>query len=179
MKEEGFLNPQELVARIGIREGMHVADFGSGSGDIAVIMARIVGEQGVIVALDVLPSALESVQAKAKSANLKNVIAIRSNLEVLGSSTLDDASQDMVFMGNILWQSQKKKEVLEEALRILKSGGLVATVEWNKDGGRTGPPLALRIGQEELKQLAALVGLEIVETFAAGAYHYGLIAKKT
>ena len=178
MTEAGFLNPQELVSRVGVRAGMHVADFGSGSGDIAILMAKMVGEGGIVTALDVLASALESVSAKAKHLDLKNLVAVRANLETPGSSTLDDNSQDLIFMGNILWQSSKKKEILEEAKRILKSNGCIAAVEWNKDNNPAGPPASMRIDQEELKQLTQVVGFEFVETFRAGGYHYALIAKK-
>ena len=178
MTNEGFVNPQELVSRIGIQEGMHVADFGSGSGDLAIIMARRVGDAGRISALDVLPSAIESVQAKAKLADLKNITAARANLEILGSSGLEAGSQDVVFLANILWQSEKKKEILDEAARILKSGGIVAAVEWSPGESKAGPPSDMRIGAEQLRQFVESVNLQFVESFPAGALHYGLCAKK-
>ncbi|MEK7616405.1 MAG: methyltransferase domain-containing protein [Patescibacteria group bacterium] len=178
MTDEGFVNPQELMTRIGIQEGMQVADFGSGSGEIAIMIANLVGETGRVTALDVLPSALESVSAKAKRLDLKNVTSVRANLEVLGSSTLGDNSQDVVFLANILWQTSKKKEVLEEASRIVKSGGKISSVEWNKNENPAGPPTAMRIGAEELRALMERVGLAFVETFPAGGFHYGLLMKK-
>jgi len=177
MPEEGFLNPKELVARFGVREEMNIADFGSGSGEIAVLLAQVVGEKGAVSALDVLPSALEAVQARARSAGLKNLIPIRANLEAPGGSMLGDNTQDMVLMANILWQSEKKKEIIDEAARILKHGGIATAVEW-ENGSIAGPPSNMRIGSDELSNLMASSGLKFVETFPAGGFHYGLIAKK-
>lgn len=177
MTDTGFVNPQELIARAGIRKGMRVADFGSGSGEIAVVMAQAVGEQGIVTALDVLSSAIESVQARAKGANLENITAVRANLEVSGGSTLQDASQDLVFMANILWQSSKKQEIVLEATRILTSGGVLFCIEWKKDS-TAGPPANMRISEDELRQIIAVADLQAAETFPAGSFHYGLIARK-
>ena len=184
MQEQGFLDPQDFIMRIGVRPEMHIADFGSGSGDIAIILARLVGEKGSVLALDVMPSAIESIQAKAKSAGLANVSGVRANLETVGGSTLDDHSQDLVFMANILWQSSKKKEILEEAVRILKSNGTLACIEWENaetrlDSARqVGPPASMRIEKKELERLVAMLGFKDITTFPAGAFHYGLTAKK-
>ncbi len=146
---------------------MKVADFGSGSGEVAVMIARIVGADGVVTAIDVLPSALESLAARAAHENLQNIQAVRADLEVPGSSRLPDASQDVVYLGNILWQSPKKSEILAEAVRVLKSGGVLAVVEWRD-----------RIPQQELKELLAATGLQEIIDFPAGTYHYGMKGKK-
>ena len=177
MPDTGFFNPQELQQLIGIQEGMHVADFGSGSGEIAVMLARIVGPDGIITAIDVLPSAIESIQARTKHENLQNLHVVRADLEVPGSSRLPDASQDVVYLANILWQSPKKKEILMEAARVLKPGGVLAAVEWNQTQG-IGPPQEARVSQAMLEELIQSIGLATGGSFPAGAYHYGLIAKK-
>ena len=177
MADTGFFNPKELQHLIDIKEGMRVADFGSGSGEIAVMFARIVGPDGVVTAIDVLPSAIEFVRARAKHEKLHNIEAIRADLDVPGSSRLPNASQDVVYCANILWQSPEKAKILTEAARVLKSGGVLAAVEWNQKKG-LGPPQEARVNQDTLKALIASAGLTLTGNFAAGAYHYGLLAKK-
>lgn len=177
MSDTGFFNPRELQHLIGITEGMHVADFGSGSGEIAVIFARMVGSDGLVTAIDVLPSGIESVKARARHEKLENLEAVRADLEVLRSSGLPDDSQDVVYLANILWQSGKKAEILTEASRILKHGGTLVAIEWNQKQG-IGPPAASRIKEDALKALIASAGLTSTQDFPAGAYHYGLMAKK-
>ncbi len=156
---------------------MQIADFGSGSGEIAVSLAVIAGPQGRVVALDVLPSAIEAVQARAKQKQIETLTAIRADLEVAGGSTLGDTSQDMVFMANILWQSQKKAEIIAEACRILKPEGMIVAVEWSDDA-KLGPPPATRISEGDLKKIFENASLKSIHTVPAGAYHYGLLAKK-
>lgn len=172
----GFFDPQEVFRQLNIQSGMKVADFGSGSGVIAVMLAQAVGEEGTLTAIDVLPSAVELVQSKAKQAGLKNVIAIRANLEKKEGSTLKAHSQDIVFLGSILWQSEKKQELIFEAERVLKKDGRVLIIEWKKGNGVFCPPEKLCVDEHELENILTSVGLKTQKKFPAGAFHYGIIA---
>src|SRR3989344_4977655 len=107
---------------------MMIADFGSGAGYFTILLAQRVGEDGRVYALDIQESALDNVRVKAKAAGLENVETARSNLEVPGSSGLADSSQDMVLLAHILFQSEQKKEIIREAVRVLKSGGMLVVI---------------------------------------------------
>jgi len=178
MPTEGFHNPASVLDQIGIAEGMVVADLGCGSGEIAMAMARRVGPNGFVNALDVLPTAIESVQAKIDSEHLENIHGQRVDLERSNGTKLSDKSQNLVYLGNVLWQTGKKQEVIREAARIAVSGGTVAAVEWNPGTGGFGPPAESRVSEESLRKLMSDAGLTVERVFPAGSYHYGLVAKK-
>jgi len=84
----------------------------------------------------------------------------------------------MVLLINILFQSQKKGDILKEAQRVLKSGATAVVVDWKKAAGGFGPPDTLRTAQEEMQALCVQEGLVFVRSFTAGQFHYGLIFKK-
>jgi len=178
MPNEGFFNPGELLDQLGVGEGMLVADFGCGAGEVAIMMARRVGASGLVTALDVLPEVIESLRGKADAEGLHNVHIGRANLEIAGSTMLRDNSQQLVYLGNILWQTNKKLEVLQEAVRVTAPSGSVVAVEWMPGVQGFGPPEDLRISGEKLKKIILQAGLEVERSFPAGAYHYGVIAKK-
>ncbi len=138
------MNVQRVVDGLGISEGMRIADFGCGSGMFTIALAKKTGKDGRVLALDVQEPPLETVREKAKSEGLANIDTIRSNLEVVGGSSIPNGSQDMVLMANILFQSTKKAEILKEAHRVLKEGGILVMIEWKKGAGGFGPPEALR-----------------------------------
>ncbi len=174
----GFLDPERIVEGFGIKMGMSIADFGCGAGYFAILIAERVGEKGKVFALDVQEHALDSVRAKARALGLDNLETIRTNLEIPGSSSLGDNSQDSVMVHNVLFQSSKKKLILSEAYRILKSGGTLVALEWTKGAGGFGPPDELRLSSDDIESLAREVGFGLESKFEAGQFHFGVIFKK-
>lgn len=172
------MNPEAIVESFGLQEGMKIADFGSGSGYFAILMAKKVGESGVVTALDIMENALETVRAKASVNNLNNLETTRADLEVLGGSGLADNSQDIVLLANILFQSNKRAEITQEAKRILALGGLLIFIDWRKGSGGVGPPENSRVDAQEIKSILENQGLGFVREIDAGTFHFGMIYKK-
>ena len=178
LSPEGFLNPDAVVGEFGIVSGMHIADFGCGAGHIGILVAQKTGKDGYVVALDIMEDKLESIKARAKAMGLENIETKRANLEVLGNTGLGDGTQDMVLLINILFQSNKKQDILKEAKRVLKSGGSAVLVEWKKSGGGLGPPDELRTNGNDMQTIFSTEGFTLIRQFSAGQFHYGLIFKK-
>lgn len=174
----GFLDPDRIAEGFNIRPGMKIADFGCGAGYFTIILAEKTGSQGKVYALDVQESALDNVRAKARVHNLENIETIRTNLEILGSSGLSDASQDIVLLANILFQSNKVEDIIKEGIRVLRKGGQMIIIDWKKGTNGFGPPDNLRRSQEELKALSEKNNLVFDHDFDAGNFHFGITLKK-
>ena len=181
----GFMNPDKIVSGFGIKEGMMIADFGSGAGYFTILLAQRVGADGKVFALDIQESALDNVRVKVRAAGLDNVETIRSNLEVLGSSGLTDNSQDMVLLANILFQSEQKADIIKESVRVLKAGGSLVVIDWKRAAGAMpdgrqgfGPPDNLRTDEIAMRSLVLGEGLVFENDIDAGQFHYGLIFTK-
>ena len=175
---EDFFNPANVVNILGVSEGMRVADFGCGSGHFTILFGKKVGKDGRVSALDIQEQPLEAVREKAKVEGLSNIETIRGNLEVMGGSSLPEGSQDMVFMANILFQNNKKGDVIKEGRRVLKDGGRLVLIEWKKGAGGFGPPDALRTDAATLQGLVSGEGLTFEKTVEVGRYHMGLMFRK-
>lgn len=174
----GFLNPEKIIPDFNLASDMKIADFGSGSGYFTILIAQALANTGIVTAVDILESSLETVRTSAASLGLTNIQTIRGNLEVIGASGLTENSQDMVLMANVLFQNGKKREVMEEAKRILKSGGKTFVIDWEKSSGGPGPPDDLRASREIMKSVATEIGFQFEKEIDAGSYHFGLVFKK-
>lgn len=174
----GFIDPQVIVENFNINEGMKIADFGCGSGYFTLVLAKKTGLEGRVYALDILESALDHVKAKARADGIENIEFIRTNLEVLGGSSLPNESQDIVLLANILFQSDKDEDIIKEAKRILKTGGEIIIIDWKKGSGGFGPPDDLRQEEEALKALTDKNGLTFERPLNTGQFHFGLVFKK-
>lgn len=174
----GFLRPEEILKiNIIIRQGWVIADLGCGSGYFSIPLARAVGNQGKVYAIDVLSSALDSVRSRAQLEGIFNIETVRANAEIEKNIPLQNETCDMVMLSNILFQSSKKIEIVKEALRLLKPGGSIVTIEWNQNTF-FGPPIGQRVKEDFLKRIAKDLNLEFVKVFDAGKYHYGLVFGK-
>lgn len=174
----GFLDPDSVVRGFGVNEGMKIADFGCGAGYFTISLAGMVGPDGKVYALDVQEVALDNVMAKARAHELENIEAIRTNLEVLGGSSLPNESQDIVLLANILFQSNRKNDIIKEGVRVLKSGGKFIVIDWRKDTNGFGPPSNLRMDSEGIKTLVEKENLKFENNIDAGQFHFGLLFHK-
>ncbi|OGZ36076.1 MAG: hypothetical protein A3A94_01760 [Candidatus Portnoybacteria bacterium RIFCSPLOWO2_01_FULL_43_11] len=174
----GFLNPEQVLAQLDINEGMKVASFGCGHGYFAIPLAKIVGTNGLIYALDVRKDALDAVSSRAKLEGVSNIETIRGNLENLNGSKLSENSVDLVFLANILFQSQKKSEIVKEAKRVLKNSGKVILIDWIA-GASLSPKEGWLISKEEVRKLTEAEGLKFEKEFEVDSRHYGMIFKKS
>ena len=168
------MKPDEVLDNLDIQKDMQIADFGCGAGYFTIPLAKRVGKQGVVYAIDVQNAALESVQGMARMHSLLNIETIRANLEKEGGSGLKDDSVDMVILANILFQSARKDAILKEAGRVLNKTGTIVLVEW-QDEASFGPNAVYRVTKDQLKEIARDAGLVLAKEFNAGSSHYGLV----
>jgi len=70
-------NPRKIVGEY-IHNGDTVVDLGCGPGYFSIDMAKMVGESGHVIAVDLQPEMLEKVKKKAKKFNLSKRITLHN-----------------------------------------------------------------------------------------------------
>ena len=178
LSEMKFLDPVEIVKQLDVKEGDKVVDFGCGSGFFSIEMAKHVGESGMVYALDVLPTALEAVQSRAKNLGLNNITTKRANLESEKGSGLPENFANWVVMKDVLFQNKNKEIMLKEAKKVLGEEGKVIVVEWDDKDFTIGPERNIRISKEDLKGIAESLGFVIEKELSAGNFHYSILLGK-
>ncbi|MBA7466997.1 2-methoxy-6-polyprenyl-1,4-benzoquinol methylase, mitochondrial [subsurface metagenome] len=121
--------PDKLIERSGIKPGMTVMDLGCGSGAFTPFVARAVGEQGKVYAVDIQPAMLRQLEgklAKAENQDIKNI-----ELRQAGAYELpfEDRFLDLVYMITVLPEIPDRGRALREIKRVLKPGGILAVTE--------------------------------------------------
>ncbi len=174
-----LLDPYFILEQVGLSERMKMADLGCGAAGHFVIPAgKIVGDRGIVYAVDILKFVLDAVVSRAKLEGVTNIETVWANLEIFGATKIEPESLDFVLLANTLWQVKKREEVFREAIRLTKKGGKIAIVEWVMGEAPLAPPPERRVSKDYVRELARKYNLEEVKEFKAGPYHYGLILRK-
>ena len=120
---------EKFLKDIGIKRGQKVLDFGCGSGNYTIPVARIVGEEGLVYALDKDKRSLDQLMHKAESIGLQNIIRLDTLNE--SGTGLDNESVDVVLLYDVLHyyyfsRAEDRRQLLREVYRVLKPGGFLS-----------------------------------------------------
>ena len=178
-EESSFLNPLKVARAAGIHEGMQVADFGAGSGFFTRAALRLVGQGGVVWAVDIHRDILPHIKSVALAEGLTNVEVVYGDVEVAGGSNLPAEYFDTVIVANLLFATEHKRELAAEAYRVLKQGGRALLVDWAGSFGGLGPHPGHVVSAAQAQKLFETQGFASPTQVYAGEYHWGLLFRKT
>lgn len=176
--QKSFAEPERIVQSFDLQKGDHVADFGAGHGFFVIPIARRVGGDGKVYAIDIQRNVLEVIRSKAKLEHLLNIEFIWADLELPNGSKLKNAFLDFVLISNSLFQVENKLTYFFESARILSETGRLAVIEWDDTPTPLGPPLSHRVKKNTVRELALRAGFSLDREFEAGSHHYGLLFYK-
>ncbi len=174
-----LIDPHHVFDQVGLQPGMRVADFGCGrTGHFIFSAARLVGEKGIVYAVEVVKDILESIKSRVRSEGYDNIETVWSDIELIGKTPIPKESLDVCFLVNVMFMLKDPRGAFFEAERLLKSGGSVVVVDWRRQMGPLGPTAERMISREKLDDAANGSSLEFVKEFSVGDYHQCFIFKK-
>ena len=172
-----LIDPQELFKKSRVQEGMHIADFGCGrTGHIVFPGSKIVGERGVVYAVDILKDVLENIRRRAALESIHNIETVWANLEQSQGVTISPKTLDIAFFINVLFHFKDYNVALDEAKRILKPKARIVVVDWTMRLSNLGPDVGEELVDfEKISQWAQENNFIVQDTCDAGAYHRCMI----
>jgi ubiquinone/menaquinone biosynthesis C-methylase UbiE len=115
-----------IIDTLGLRPGMRVLDVGCGPGRLTIPLAQRVGPEGEVVAVDIQPEMLRTVEAKVREAELGNV---RLVLAGVGARQLDGAQAHRAVLVTTLGEIRDRESALQEVFDALVPGGMLSVTE--------------------------------------------------
>lgn len=170
-----FSDPHDNVLQLGLREGMKVADLGSGVGHHAIAAGHIVGETGRVYAVDVQEDVLTHLADTAHKRGLRNIETVWGDIEKPGGTMLREHAVDAVMLANALFQLEDRAGAIAEIKRILKPGGKLMLIDWVESFGGIGPQTPQVVSEEEALALFVGAGFQKLKDFRAGSHHYSIV----
>jgi len=117
-----------LARRLPIEPGMRVVDVGCGPGRLTIPAARIVGDEGEVLAVDLQPEMLAIVGRRAAAASLRQVRTLEA---AAGSGGLEAGRYDLALLSFVLGEipAESRRAAVREIATALRPGGCLAVLE--------------------------------------------------
>jgi len=116
----------ELFQILGAIKGARIADLGAGSGFLTLRLARAVGRQGKVFAIDINAPVLDRLRERVRASRLRQVEVIEGKADNPG---LGGKNLDAVLIVNAYHEMPAYTEILQHLKRSLRPGGKLVLLE--------------------------------------------------
>jgi SAM-dependent methyltransferase len=122
--------PDRALRILKIAKGAVVADIGTGSGYMAVRMAKIVGPQGKVYANDIQLGMLDLLRKNVEKAKLTNVVPVLGTVE---DPRLPPGVIDLALMVDVYHEFSQPQQMLQKIRESLKPDGRLVLLEYRAE----------------------------------------------
>jgi ubiquinone/menaquinone biosynthesis C-methylase UbiE len=160
-EREAEEHTDQLIEQLNLRQGDVVADIGAGTGYLSRRLARRVGGQGQVLAVDIQPEMLDLLTNRMAGLGITNVAP------VLGTTTdpkLPADAVDLVVMVDVYHEFDFPYEMMSAICRSLKPTGRVVFVEFRGEDPNVPIKRVHKMTEAQVKKEMAALPLRWKET---------------
>lgn len=151
-----------LLTNLGLKPGMTVCDMGCGNGFYSLQMAKIIGERGRVLAVDIQPKMLEFLRTRSEKQGINNVTPILGSLH---DPRLPEGTVDLVLLVDVYHEFSHPEHMLQAMRRSLSPKGLIVLLEYREEDPKVPiRPLHKMSKKQIMKELPAN-GFKLVKEF--------------
>src|SRR5437762_2282699 len=167
--------PELLLKTLTLKRGDVVADIGAGTGYYAWRIAREVGVEGLVYAVDIQQEMLDLLGKKMAERKINNVKGV---LGTVTDPKLPANSVDLVLMVDVYHEFDHPFEMMEAICRALKPGGRVVFVEFRAEDPKVPIKEVHKMSEAQVRKEMSVQPLEWVETIATLPWQHIIVFKK-
>lgn len=119
-----------MLRNLGIKTGMTVCDMGCGNGFYSLKMAKLVGDQGKVLAVDIQPEMLGLLRVRAKDAGVTNIETIAGTVV---QPFLPENQVDLILCVDVYHEFSHPAKMLAAMRRALTDKGMLVLVEFRTE----------------------------------------------
>jgi ubiquinone/menaquinone biosynthesis C-methylase UbiE len=151
-----------LLEALHIKAGQSVCDLGCGNGYYTLRMAKRVGDEGAVYAVDIQPEMLHMLDLRAKSAGLKSIKPVLCNRV---DPHLPPNELDLVLLVDVYHELSNPEEVLHAIRASLKPSGRLVLAEFRLEDPEVPIKLLHKMSKEQILKEILPAGYRLVEQF--------------
>jgi arsenite methyltransferase len=164
--------PATVVAALGIRPGMTLADLGAGTGYFSRHLSAAVGPDGTVFAVEPEPKLLAYLRDRAEREKTANVVPVLASLD---DPRLPPRAVDVVLVVDTFHHIDGRVAYFRRLRRVLRDGGRVAIVDWHARPLPVGPPPEHKLARDQVVDEMRAAGYALVAEPDVLPYQYVLV----
>lgn len=169
---DAYQKPHDVMMALALKEGERIADIGAGSGYFSLRFARHVGAGGQVLAVDISPDMIVHLNRRIRDDRLEN---IRTILALPDDPLLADSSVDRIFICETWHHIENHPQYLARLKEILKPGGQVIIIDFQKKPMPIDPPAGMRVAREDVVREFEQDGFRLIKEPTFLPYQYFLV----
>jgi len=171
-ERDAYQKPMEVIKALGIKEGEVIADIGAGSGYFSFRFSHHVGDRGRVYAVDISPDMILHMNRRIRDLKVNNVVTV---LAAPDDPLLGDSSVDRFFICDTWHHIGNQLEYLAKLKRMLKPGGQIIMLDFQKKELPVGPPVSMKIARDDLVKQMTSAGFALSKEHTFLPYQYFLV----
>lgn len=154
-------SPESVFDHLPIHEGMTFLDAGCGAGEYSLHAARLLGEDGHVIALDSVRLSVETLANHPRERGVANITG--HVCDITKPLPLDAQSVDIILLSTVLHIKNVRdnaQDMFNDFKKVLRPNGMLAVLECKKEEANFGPPLHSRLSADDVEAIAAPCGFK-------------------
>jgi ubiquinone/menaquinone biosynthesis C-methylase UbiE len=151
-----------LLEALHVKPGQAICDLGCGNGFYTLQLAKLVGEQGKVFAVDIQPEMLHLLDERAKAEEVTNVEPILGSQIDTG---LAPQSVDLILLVDVYHEFSHPHQMLSAMRRALKPGGRIALAEFREEDPAVPIKPLHKMSKKQILKEFPPSGFRLVEEF--------------
>jgi ubiquinone/menaquinone biosynthesis C-methylase UbiE len=144
-ERDSWQRPDEVIEFLEIDAGDVVADLGAGTGYFSVRLARVVGDGGRVLAVDIESSLVDHIRGRAEGESLSQIVPVLAEPD---DPKLPEGQVDLVLVVDTWHHINDRIRYLDRLSSALKGGGRLAIVDFHEGELPVGPPPGHKLSRD-------------------------------
>jgi ubiquinone/menaquinone biosynthesis C-methylase UbiE len=153
---------QTLLAALKLKPGDTVCDMGCGNGFYTLKLAKLVGERGKVIAVDIQREMLEMLKESAEAEKIGNIETV---LGTVVDPKLPQGSVDLVLLVDVYHEFSHPEQMLAAIRKSLKPRGRVALAEFRAEDPLVPIKPLHKMSKQQIMKEFPPNGFKLVEEF--------------
>jgi ubiquinone/menaquinone biosynthesis C-methylase UbiE len=153
---------ETLLQALNVQPGQVVCDMGCGNGFYTLQLAKLVGEQGKVLAVDIQPEMLHMLSERARESGITNIVPV-AGTQI--DPRLEPASVDLILLVDVYHEFSHPAQMLVAMRTALKPGGRIALAEFRLEDRSVPIKRLHKMSKKQILREYSANELKLVEEF--------------